>query len=309
MASTMPPPDFNSWTQSITLHNEDGSIFTVNMGNVDEIRLYAARLGITYGTQIGASLLLLLILLLLTRASKRKSCIFLINALCLTANTIRCILLGCYVTSTLLNPYSQLSGNYSHVTRDDLVTSTAANVFTLIVTVLVMASLSLQVWVVCITTAPVQRHLIMGTTTVMACIAIGYRAAFVILNIKQTLSLQSLQPYGNVVLASYITQAVAIWLFSCVFTYKLGYAIIQRRKLKMPQFGPMQIVFIMGCQTMLIPGAPFPRYLLPYTLLTQTSYLRMPPIPPRHHHGTRRPIPHYGLHFPSIICYLGWRSQ
>jgi pheromone alpha factor receptor len=309
MASTIALHEFNLWIQPVTLYNEDGSTFTVNMGNVDEIRLYAARLGITYGTQIGASLLLLLVLLLLTRASKRKSCIFLINALSLAANTIRCILLSCYVTSTMLNPYSQLSGNYSRVTREDLATSTAANVFTLMVTVLVMVSLSLQVRVVCITTAPVQRYFIMGTTTVMACIAIGYKAAFVVLNIKQTLNLQSLQPYGNVVLASYITQAVAIWLFSCVFTYKLGYAIIQRRKLKMPQFGPMQIVFIMGCQTMLIPGTLPPHILFPCALLTQPSRLRMPPIPPRHHHRTRCPISHHGLHLPPAVRHLGWRRQ
>jgi pheromone alpha factor receptor len=263
MASITPRPDFDPWRQNVTLYTEDGRPFIIKINYVDEIRLYAARLAITYGAQIGASMLLLLVLLLLTRASKRKSFIFLINAFCLTANTVRCILLSCYVTSTLLNPYSQLASNYSRVTRGDLATSTAANLFTLLVTVLVMVSLSLQVWVVCITTPPLQRYLIMGATTLMACLATGFKAAFVILNIKQTLNLQSLQSYGNVIIGTYISQAVAISLFSCVFTYKLGHAIFQRRKLNMPQFGPMQIVFIMGCQTMLIPGSfcliPYPR--------------------------------------------------
>jgi hypothetical protein len=254
IASTSLPPGFDPWTQPVTLFNQDGSNFTIGMEDFNQGHIFTARLAITYGTQIGASLMLLLVLLLLTRASKRTSSIFLINALCLTANTIRCILLSCYMTSTLLHPYSQFTANYSRVTRGDLATSTAANTFTLLVTILVMVSLSLQVWVVCITTAAVQRYIIMSATTIMACIATGYKAAFVILNIKQTLSLQNLQPYDDIVLKSYITQAVAIWFFSCIFTYKLGYAIIQRRKLKMPQFGPMQIVFIMGCQTMLIPG-------------------------------------------------------
>jgi pheromone alpha factor receptor len=254
MTSTTLPPDFDPWMQPFTLYRQDGSSFSNSIDQVDQIRLYAARLAVTYGCQIGASLSLLLVLLLLTRASKRKSFIFLINALSLTANTIRCILLSCYVTSTLLNPYAQLSSDFSRVTRGDLAVSTAANTFTLLVTILVMVSLSMQVWVVCITTAPIHRYIIMGTTTTMALIATGYKAAFVILNIKQTLNLQNVIPYKEIVFRSYITQAVAIWLFSSIFTYKLGYAIIQRRKLKMPQFGPMQIVFIMGCQTMLIPG-------------------------------------------------------
>jgi pheromone alpha factor receptor len=254
MTDMMPRHDFDPWRQNVTLYTKDGNAFVVQINYVDDIRLYAARLAITYGTQIGASLLLLLVLILLTRASKRKSFIFLINAFCLIANTIRCILLSCYVTSTMLNSYSQLANDYSRVTRGDLATSTAANLFSLLVTILVMVSLSLQVWVVCITTPPIQRYFIMGTTSLMACVATGYKAALVILNIKQTLNLQSLESYNNVTIASYITQAVAITLFSCVFTYKLGYAIVQRRKLNMPQFGPMQIVFIMGCQTMLIPG-------------------------------------------------------
>ena len=262
------PLDFDLWTQNVTLILPDGSNFNFTVENFNEMRLYTGRLAISYGTQIGASILLLLVLLLLTRAEKRKSSIFLVNALCLLVNAIRCVLLSCYVTSTWANPYSQMVGNYSRVTNKDKVTVVAANIFTILVTVLVMVSLSLQVWVVCITTMPVQRFIIMGATTLVACVATGYKVAFVILNIKQTLRGQEVGPYRYVVSTSYITQAVSIWLFSCVFTYKLGHAIIQRRKLKMPQFGPMQIVFIMGCQTMLVPGKIFPPALYRYSANT-----------------------------------------
>ncbi|CAO2651924.1 Nn.00g002070.m01.CDS01 [Neocucurbitaria sp. VM-36] len=250
----MPPPDFDPWTQPITLYYQDGTNFTIGMEALNYYRLYGSRLAINYGTQIGASFMLLLVLLLLTRAEKRKSFIFLINALCLTANTIRCILLSCFVTGNMWHLYSQLSGDWSRITTSDLATTVATNTMTLLVTSLIMISLCLQVWVVCVTTMPLQRYAIMAVTSSMACIALGYKAAVIIYNIKQALIFQTMEPYKELVSVSYVVQAVSIWLFSCVFTYKLGYAIIQRRRLNMPQFGPMQIVFIMGCQTMLIPA-------------------------------------------------------
>lgn len=262
MDNTIPFPDASLWYQDITLIAPDNSTITMSMELFNEYRLYTARLAISYGSQVGASFLLLLVLLLLTRAEKRKSSIFIINSLCLITNAIRCVLLSCYVTSTWWHPYSQLVNVYDNVTSEDEGTMVTENLFSLLVTILVMLSLTLQVWVTCITTAPIQRFFIMAVTTLMALVATGYKFAFVVLSIKQSLVHESFEPYAKVALTSYITQAVSIWVFSCVFTYKLGHAIIQRRKLKMPLFGPMQIIFIMGCQTLIIPGKPI-AYLFP----------------------------------------------
>tara|TARA_R110002003_G_scaffold171_5_gene13906 strand:+ start:4938 stop:5918 length:981 start_codon:yes stop_codon:yes gene_type:complete len=308
MDTVMMPTDFNPWNQTIVLYNSDGSNATVTVEDFNMLRIYAARLGINYGSQIGASLVLLLILILLTRAEKRKSSIFIVNALCLLANAIRCILFSCYATSAMMHPYTLLSGDYTHVKHKDLSIFVATNIFTLIVTVLVMVSLSLQVWVVCVTTMPVHRIVIMGVTTIVACVAVGYKMAFVILTIKQTLNWESMMPYKYLISISYIMQAVAIWLYSCVFTYKLGHAIIQRRKLNMPQFGPMQIVFIMGCQTMLIPGIPSCHIRSTHHSLTCPSHLLVPSIP-RRPSRARRPSPHRRLHLPSSLRHLGRRRQ
>lgn len=140
------------------------------------------------------------------------------------------------------------------MTSADFASFITINIFGVIVTILVYMSLSLQVWIVCVTTPPLQRSIIMGTTTVMACIALVFRLAAVYLSTKLTLNALDTDSILVLVAVSYILQAVSIWIFSCVFTYKLGHAIIQRRRLNMPQFGPMQIVFIMGCQTMFVPG-------------------------------------------------------
>ncbi|KAH8722718.1 pheromone receptor [Phaeosphaeriaceae sp. PMI808] len=254
--TVLSPNRFDPWNQAVTLKFEDGHNFNVTLQDMDMLRKHNARMAIGLGTQIGASWLLLIVLFLLTSTKKYKSPIFIANVLCLVTNAIRCVLLVCYATSSMSHPYAQLTGNFTRVSQGDLITMIMANIFTLIVTGLVMVALSLQVWVVCVTTVPLQRTLIMVITTFFACLSFTLKATLIIDSIRIILGHRGfeMKPHKALYLASYISQTFIIWLFSFVFTYKLGYAIVQRRKLNMPRFGPIQVVFIMGCQTMLIPA-------------------------------------------------------
>jgi pheromone alpha factor receptor len=248
------PATFDPQHQNLTMYAPDGSIISSDMDFLNSARLYTARFGISYGAQIGASFTLLVVLLLLTRSKKRKSAIFILNALCLFLNIWRCIFTACFLTGGFMHPYDLMSGFYSASTRD-LAFSVTSNVLSFLVITLVMASLSLQVWVACVTTSKLQRFLILGITTAMALVNIGIKFAIMVFSNIATVQLVN-RGVDKMSAYSVITQAVAVILYSCVFTWKLGYAIIQRRRLKMLQFGPMQVVFIMGCQTMTIPGKP-----------------------------------------------------
>lgn len=96
------PPNFDPWNQNFTLAVSDGYgewlAVPVNMKSLDDYRIYGFRLAISYGTGFGVSLMLLVVLLLLTKAEKRKSFIFFLNAACLLTNTIRCLLFCTWVT-------------------------------------------------------------------------------------------------------------------------------------------------------------------------------------------------------------------
>ncbi|KAF2851725.1 hypothetical protein T440DRAFT_56978 [Plenodomus tracheiphilus IPT5] len=247
-------PTTDPWNQTFTIIDADGNSQEVHMAQLTQLQIYITQSAINYGAQFGASILLLLVLLLLTKASKRRSYIFLINGFCLLVNAIRCVLLACLLTGNWYNPYTQIMGDYSRVTNSDNATSIASVLLTLLIAFLVFMSLGLQVWVVCVTTQPIQRGIVMALTTLVGVIAVGYRFALAIYNIKALLTQTGIGSNARLVSDCYIVQAVAIWVYSCVFTYKLGYAILQRRRLNMPQFGPMQVVFIMGCQTMVIPA-------------------------------------------------------
>jgi pheromone alpha factor receptor len=54
--------------------------------------------------------------------------------------------------------------------------------------------------------------------------------------------------------ATNVTLTVSICFFCVIFVTKLGFAIKQRRQLGVREFGPMRIIFIMGCQTMVVPA-------------------------------------------------------
>ncbi|KAG9193008.1 hypothetical protein G6011_03043 [Alternaria panax] len=189
--SVQVPPNFDPWNQNFSLAVPDGQggwiAATVNMTELNDYRIYGFRLAISYGTGFGVSIMLLAVLLLLTKAEKRKSLIFFLNAACLLTNTIRCLLFCTWVTGNFYDPYTVLAADRNRLTRGDFASFITINIFGIIVTALVFMSLSLQVWIVCVTTRPLQRSIIMGTTIVMACVALGFRLAAVYWNTKLTL--------------------------------------------------------------------------------------------------------------------------
>jgi pheromone alpha factor receptor len=268
------PPKFDPYIQSFNLTRNDGTTFVTDMATLDYLRTYGTRLAINYGSQIGASIVLLLVLFVLTRAEKRKSGIFIMNSICLFVNMCRAIVQALWLTGNWFNPYAFISFDSSHITKGDIANSVAANVLTMILYIGVMISLSLQVWVVCITTPKLQRFLIMGSTTLIALIACGYRFAITVISAEQTVAMnpEGMEPYQGLLTTTTILTTTAIWTYCAVFTFKLGFALIQRRKLGMAQFGPMQIIFIMGCQTMVIPGVfTLPPALIPLPFTPSSS--------------------------------------
>ncbi|OAG09573.1 uncharacterized protein CC84DRAFT_1111081 [Paraphaeosphaeria sporulosa] len=250
MSNPLPRPE-DVYSQEFVLYAPDGSQFTISMVEIDWLRHFGVRIAINWATQIGASVTLLLVLLLLTRRDKRKSSIFIMNALCLVLNAIRSILQCVYLTTPYFHPYAVIANDYTRVTPAHRAISVVSNTITLILVVSILVSLSLQVWVVCITAKPLQKWIIMGGTSLTAIVAIGYRFAVMSISNKQTMKDESMEAYDGLVNDMYITFAVAVWAYCAVFTFKLGHALLERKRLRMTQFGPMQIIFIMAIFTCL----------------------------------------------------------
>ena len=249
-------PAFDPFSQSFTLLLQDGSPFNVTIPDLDSFMLYNVRVCINYGSQLGASLVLLVMLLLLTKPDKRVSPIFVLNALSLSLNFIRSLLQCLYFTCAFNEPYAYFADDYSRVPRTDYATSIAADVLTLLLLVCVEVSLVLQTRIVCTTLREIHRHIITAASGSVALLAIGFRFGLVVENCKSIMSAADFGLWAWLASATNITTTISICFFCTVFTVKLGFALHERKKLAMKQFAPMRIIFIMGCQTLVVPGKP-----------------------------------------------------
>lgn len=251
MSSTTP---FDPFSQSFTLRLSDSTPFNLSVGDLDDFVLYSVQICINYGAQLGGSLILLLVLLLLTKPDKRLSPIFILNSTSLALNVIRNVLQCLYFTGPFSKVYPYFGQDYSRVPRSAYATSVTATVITLLLLTCVEVSLILQVRVVCVTLPKLHRQVIFVLSNMIALMAIGFRFALSVENSRYIVSLVYLTELKWLESATNITTSVSICWFCAVFVIKLAFALNERRKLGLSHFGPMQIIFIMGCQTLIVPA-------------------------------------------------------
>jgi len=270
-------PAFDPFSQIFTLLLSDGTPFNVSIPDLDDFIQYNVQICINYSAQLGASVALLVVLLLLTKSEKRRAPIFILNSLSLALNTIRNVLQCLYFTGPFSETYAYLAQDYSRVPHSPYATSIAGNVLTLMLLICLELSLVLQTQVVCVTLREIHRHCILGCSISIALLAVGFRFALVVENSKYILAAQNFSSFEWLGSATNITASTSICFFCVIFVAKLGLALNARRKLGLRQFGPMQIIFIMGCQTLVIPGTCETHTI--HTPHRQRSYLQLTSLP------------------------------
>ncbi|KAJ9638883.1 pheromone alpha factor receptor [Coniosporium apollinis] len=246
--------DFDPFHQAFTIVLPDGTPFNLTIDDINTYTQYGIRITINFSSQIGACLMVLIVLLMLTKQEKRRSPIFILNALALALGVIRNVLLCLYFTGPWYHPYAFFAQDYSRVPQTQYGVSITSSSLTLVVLILVEISLILQIRVMCVTATSVLRFWITVLSITIAMIAIGFRFAYTVLNAIAIRAVKSFMEYQWLGSATNITTTISICVFSAVFTARLGLAIRQRKRLGLRQFGPMQILFVMGCQTMIIPA-------------------------------------------------------
>lgn len=246
------PMDFQHQTLNFSLPG--GEIIPIPLDVFDSFVQYGIRICINYGTQIGASVVLLAVLVILTKAEKRSTAVFVLNVSALVFNIIRNIIQCVYFTGPFYQTFVYFSGDYSLVPRGDYATSVTGVVFYTLMVIAIEASLVLQVRAVCVTMTRNARLVILILSFLVATTTIGLRLALTVQNARAIVSSQSFYGQQWLAAASLYMITASICFFSAIFTAKLAVALKQRRSLGLRQFGPMQIIFIMGCQTLIVPG-------------------------------------------------------
>lgn len=268
-------------SQQFTILDLYNQTTNFTLADLNSYRQYALVNSIIFSSQLGACAAILVILLMLTKQEKRRTTVFALNSLALLFNITGCLLECLYYTGSWYSPYAYLTSDYSMVSASAHSVSIAPGIFVILVVLCLEASLVLQVSVVCVTFSSAQRLAINIASGLVAGITVGFRVAQVAINIKCNIDAAAEACGNNQWLANAmaITQTVSICYFSAVFCGKLGWSLHQRRKMGMTQFGPMQIIFIGGAQTLVVPGLslsitllfPFPSSIICYLSFNRSN--------------------------------------
>lgn len=253
---------FNPYNQTFILVLPDGkTAFPAALTDIGLLNSTICQQALIFGFQIGVSGLLLLIMLLMTKRDKRRSAVFLLNAVALVAIFVRNVIYAAMFNTVLFNFYNWELHYYpaGPALTHALVLSAATEALNIPIDVAIYASLIVQIYIVCCTLADNVKFGLMIVSTIVGTLAVTVRLALAILNIKWNIfgisntTMAQFETLQRLAKANAGITVATIAFFSLIFVAKLAFAIRLRRKLNMKQFGPMQIIFVMGCQTMFIP--------------------------------------------------------
>ncbi|KAF3405282.1 Pheromone alpha factor receptor [Talaromyces pinophilus] len=245
---------FDPYEQNITLTASDGSTMDIPLPFFDEYVQEGVVSCINYGCQLGATIVTFVLLCLLTRSKKRSSIIFCLNVIALLLNMFRLICEVLIYTSAWFETYAYFTGDISRVSRGDFANSVLVSVMDALLQVVMEASLVTQTKVVSTNMSRWQKATILAASLALATSSIGFRMAQMVLESMLIVKNMPFTGYIWLQKVNTILTTTSIIYFSIVLVCKLGYTIYRRKQLGVHQFSPMQIIFIMSCQTMIVPS-------------------------------------------------------
>ncbi|OLL23185.1 Pheromone P-factor receptor [Neolecta irregularis DAH-3] len=208
-------------------------------------RVHSAAL---FSALIAAAGIMIIMLAVVTKPAKRKTPVFFMNLASLIALLLSSSLSLSYYLSSWVGIYVQFTGDFEPVSKMDQDVSIAGACSRVLLITCIEISLVLQCRIICSTSRKVK--------FLLTAFAVAIASAVVILWIYLTvLGIQSGNgPSDQAHLARQIVYSASIYFFSAIFVSKLVQTIMLRRRLGLEQFGPIQIITIMGCQTMFVPA-------------------------------------------------------
>lgn len=293
------------WTQNVTMQLANEQSMPLPLAAVDDVVQYCIRICINYGSQLGASIVLFVVLLLLTKPDKRTSAVFWLNAMALLSNIARLVCQIIFFTTPFVKIYPYFTHDYTGVPTSAFANSVLGAVFVFFVVVFMEVSLVLQVQVVCSTFRRLYRRVLLVGSVLMALAPIALRLMLTVISSQHAVTLDPLGAYSNLESTTNIVVTVSICFFCTIFVVKLGFAIKLRKKLGVREFGPMKAIFVMGCQTMVIPGT-FSRssgHIREVKLTEGSTILHTSVLCQCPRTGVQRPHPRY--HISASVVYLG----
>ncbi|KAE9375299.1 hypothetical protein N431DRAFT_315264, partial [Stipitochalara longipes BDJ] len=247
--------NFDPYSQNVTLILNDGvTPITFGVKDVDDWYFYAVKTSINFGAQLGACMVMFFATVFLTRESQRFKPVFILNLASLLLGALRALLLALWASSAWSEFYSYFSGDISHIHRDTIATSVAATVIPLLMTITVNMSLVLQAQTVCKVMEKKYHYTLSALACIILFLAVGWRFAECVTNSMAITSNYTYYSKQYITTGALASETISIWFFSMIFTWKLFWTVMTRRKHGWANLNAMQALMIMSGCTMIIPS-------------------------------------------------------
>ncbi|KAK5114085.1 hypothetical protein LTR62_002654 [Meristemomyces frigidus] len=253
---------FDPYNQTFVITAQDGiTSVPATLTDILTLNRLIASQGIVFGVQAGITMLLFLIMMLMTKRDKRQSAVFLLNVTALLLIFV-CNVLWCVSLDGIFYNFYNWELYYyppGHDLTQAMQISASIEILSILIDFVIYCSLVLQIRIVCCTLPRLYKRCVMAISFAVALGALTVRFVLGVYNCNWnifgllSITREEFEFLGQLARASNACTVFAIAFFSVIFVTKLAFAIRLRRRLNMKQFGPMQIIFVMGCQTMIVP--------------------------------------------------------
>ncbi|KAH8200802.1 hypothetical protein TruAng_005039 [Truncatella angustata] len=174
-------PSFNPKTQNFTILGPDGKTpITISMVVIDALRTRLANICISYGVQLGLSLMALLAVLLLTSPARMRRSLCLVHASSLVVAVMRLSLLIQYFPGPLSDYYVIWTKDRSAVDQEDFNMNTAGNALNVVQWALIETALIMQSWGLMKTWPNGWRRLTRASAIVLAIVTVLIKSLWIV---------------------------------------------------------------------------------------------------------------------------------
>lgn len=234
----------------------DGTVMPVSMAAVDDNTRGDTMVSISYGTQIGVSLMMLLVVLVMNPTVKLLRVYTAAQIAALVTNTIRMIVLSLFFSSQWNTFYALNTGDFTFVLQRDYNISIFGNILSLIVVVLVELCLIMQAWTMVTMWPTVWKWISASFSAALSLAAIGFRFAFCILQSQSITDTESARSIRWVASTTIIIGAGSIFWYCALFNVQLVAHLVKNRSF-LPDtsgFTPMEALVFSNGILMIVPG-------------------------------------------------------
>ncbi|GAO50362.1 hypothetical protein G7K_4489-t1 [Saitoella complicata NRRL Y-17804] len=242
---------FDYYNQPFNVTAVGYGVITYALSDIDSFEQGRVNNCAIFAAQVGMCGMLALVLMMVTKPEKRRTPLFLVNMASLFVNCLRNILQICYWTGPFLSVPLNFAGDFSHVTKAAYNVSKSAAIVQVFLVAFIQVSLIMQVRVV-YSSQKTLNYIMTPVSCVLSATVVVFWASAAAFNVRQ-IDGNEITDVTWVFRASRILATVSICFFCAIFSSKLFTTIRTRRRLGLKQFGPMQVIFIMGLQTLFIP--------------------------------------------------------